>query len=79
MAILVLPDHFPILNAFSQGGYFLGSGPTKFMREAMEAPFRGARKLRDRSIRRPSRRSVLKSLFLAKFSALNLQLCTKIE
>jgi hypothetical protein len=29
MAILVLPDHFPILTAFSTGGYFLGSDPTK--------------------------------------------------
>ena len=42
MVILVLPDHFPILTAFSQGGYFLDvhviqsltmtRAPTKSMR-----------------------------------------------
>jgi hypothetical protein len=32
MAVLVLPDHLPILTAFSYGRYCLESDPTKSMR-----------------------------------------------
>jgi hypothetical protein len=32
MAILVLPEHFPILPAFFQGGYFKNWDPIKSMR-----------------------------------------------